>query len=251
MSATVKTAKTVRFSDDANAFSQSRIKHKSAKERVINVVAIREIIVDFLNTTVAQVLVAHGEHMPNRLSKQKIGTNDTDTGRMIRKLTDTMSSVLSWSHVTHYMKWKFGAELDQWTGDFDRLRTAVTDFIRFNMHKTMADVMRMALSGRGPVATYASIILISIGLHSFLTFNQCSNSCYRYAHYDEEAAEYKIYLRKNAKREHELVDECLGTHQTIEKLIDHDDIRDFDNLLLLASGHRCSLIRKTSANERA
>lgn len=111
-----------------------------------------------------------------------------------------------------------------------------------NQGSYVKDVISSAINTRSSVATYGSMVLMMVGLESFLKFNHCMNQCYKVLEYSDDADEIRV-LRYGAKNPN-IKGACLNAHTAIENALGIDDIRNFDVILRMASMNQCSLLKK-------
>jgi hypothetical protein len=196
--------------------NETRSYTKPEAEIVNDLQMITDVIVDFLNRTVDDVMVMD-LHSPQ---------SDKDVARAQRKIAQVLKSLL------HSSKSTTEAQVVSYLDKAAKQGSLVKDVISATIND----------SNRNNKAVYGSMVLIMVGLESFLKFNHCLNQCYKVLEYSETEDEIRVLW--DGKKNPQIKDACLNAHSDIEKALGIDDIRKFDAFLRMASSNHCSLLKK-------
>lgn len=210
--------KTVRFTDKID----SRVIQHHTPERVMDVEIATDTIVKFLNTKVGDVIVTAGKHYSSHTRRSPQSPVNYD------KMTRNYNKALQYVFNTNAPR--------------RELATPVTEYIQKNSEKRIKTVIHEAIMNPNQNDVfYTSLVLIKMGLKSFIDFKHCLNSCPEILSYATNPNEFTVRVTKLGQNNKTLLNACINAHNVIEDTIGIDDIRKFDELLRVASRGRCYL----------
>ena len=202
---------------------------KTLQDRITDVQIAKDEVVHFLKATVGYVFLSIGKHLRTRTHTSPQSPLNSD-----------------------YMMNKFRKAASELTDSKDIVRTVSTTLADYaNKEETVRDVIVNAIKNpKNTIAHYCALVLIKLGLESFIKFNQCANKCYEVVRYAANENDYNIKITRDQMTK-PLVEACLNAHGDIQDVLGIDDIRKFDNLLRIASKNRCSFVVSTYGNQLA
>jgi hypothetical protein len=136
---------------------------KDEHDMVTDVQVASHELVDFLNRSVHDVIQTTGKHMRTR--HNTVPQSPVNTERVQRKIGQTIKRVMTAN--------KQSAVKEDDIIDF--LATSSQDKVR--VKQVIFDAI--ADDGVDERAMYSAMVLVLVGLESFLKFNHCKNKCYK------------------------------------------------------------------------
>lgn len=217
---TTKPKKTVRFNESTE---EQRVVH-GLHDHLKDVYVAKEALLNFLQLKIGDVILTPGKHMPTRgkRSPQSPLNSELATNIYLKTL----------DKIFHPHK----APKD--------LVESISKYLSKHMNQPIHEVIKRASDNPDDrTAVYTAVLMIRIGLKTFIDYNQCTNKCFAMLQDKTGSKDFPVCITHDGKKHFELLIECLHAHNEVEKALGVNNIAKFDELLRFASNNKCSMTR--------
>lgn len=206
---------------------------------------VKDVLVYFLNMQVSDVLNTAGQHFTSLVETNGKPSATHYPPKEIHDHVNTQRVSAQFLHEMNRLIYPYTHSQNSLNNVEQFLATVHDMKISHVIHLHLYPTSTLTHSQK-KILEFACLVLIRLGLPSFLMFKHCKNKCYRVMQFDKN-----ILQKSPSKQGSKLYNVCKDAYEDIRVALNiHDGdasaFRAFDALLKKASNDQCSLFENTN-----